>query len=475
MRTRTSTTARRLALAIGAAALGVASVAASGSVPSRVATAPAAVPVRFESFAGFPAPGTPTKYDHVGAIETGSSSAKNILVLVPGTSASAAYFEPLARDIVRRSPHWQVWAVERRENLLEDHSVLDRAKAHRATSQQLFDYYLGWLANPAVTNHFQLIPDAQVAFARQWGMQVAVEDLHRVVQAAARHGGRVVLGGHSLGGSITTAYATWDFNGHAGASDLSGLVFIDGGSSPTPVTPTTATASLQTLQTSSPWLSFGGIAAPYAGLFNAVSSTLTHNDPNGPATLASFPLLPKNLMAPVAVTNVGGYGYALDVKTSPMGLIAAQAHLGQLAATGDPRGWDPTGALTPIQRFADMFSGTGLPGHDGTAWYHPQRLTIDSGAVADGNANPTQAILDVHATHGHDLPKTLRLYAFGAALGGQRVLDATTALADQSQIPSSQVTLINRASTYAHNDPAGASPTNDFLANLVPFLAHVAP
>ncbi|HSO96955.1 MAG TPA: hypothetical protein VLV81_13060 [Acidimicrobiia bacterium] len=470
-----TTTVRRLALAVAAVALGLASVAASAAIPARVTTAAATVPVRFESFPGFPAPGTPAKYDHVGAIETGSRSAKNILVLVPGTSASAAYFEPLAKDIVRRAPHWQVWAVERRENLLEDHSMLDRAKAHQATSQQLFDYYLGWLSHPAVTKHFQLIPDAQVAFARQWGMQVAVEDLHRVVQAAARHGGRVVLGGHSLGGSITTAYATWDFNGHAGAAGLSGLVFIDGASSPTPVTTTAATASLQALQTASPWLTFGGITAPYAGLFNAVSSTIAHNDPNTPAVLASFPLLPKNLTAPVAVTNVAGYGYALDTKTSPMGLTAAQAHLGQLAASGTPRGWDPTGALTPIQRFADMFSGTGLPGHDGTAWYHPQRLTLDSGAVADGNTNPTQAILDVHATHGHDLPKTLRIYAFGAALGGQRVLDATTALADQSQIPAGQVTLINRASAYAHNDPAGASPTNDFLANLVPFLAHVAP
>jgi len=468
-------TARKLALVVGAAAVGLASLAASSAPASRVAAAaPAAVAVRFQQLAGFTAPGTPAKYNQVGVIETGASSAKNILVLVPGTSASAAYFEPLAKDIVRKSPQWQVWAVERRENLLEDHSMLNRAKQGKATPQQLFDYYLGWLSNSSVTNHFHLIPDAQVAFARQWGMQVAVEDLHRVVQAAKRQGGRVVLGGHSLGGSITTAYATWDFNGQAGAKDLSGLVFIDGASGPTPVTTAAATQSLQALQTSSPWLAFGGITAPYAGLFNAVSSTTVHNDPNGPALLASFPLLPKNLKPPVTATNVGSYGYALDTKTSPMGLIAAQAHLGQLAATGDPRGWDPTGALTPIQRFADMFSGTGLLGHDGTAWYHPMRLTIDSGAVADGNANPTQAILDVKATHGHDLPKTLRMYAFGAALGGQRVLDATTALADQSQIPSSQLTLINRASTYAHNDPAGASPTNDFLANLVPFLSRLA-
>ena len=44
-----------------------------------------------------------------------------------------------------------------------------------------------------------------------------------------------MLGGHSLGGSITTAYATWDFGGRPGARGLSGLVFIDGGSGPTPI------------------------------------------------------------------------------------------------------------------------------------------------------------------------------------------------------------------------------------------------
>jgi hypothetical protein len=82
-----------------------------------------------------------------------------------------------------------------------------------------------------------------------------------------------------------------------------------------------------------------------------------------------------------------------------------------------------------------MFSGKGLKGLDGTAWYHPQRLTLDSGAVAAGNANPAQQILDVHAIHGHDLPKRLRIYAFGAALGGQRVLDAAQNLVNQSGIP----------------------------------------
>jgi hypothetical protein len=121
-----------------------------------------------------------------------------------------------------------------------------------------------------------------------------------------------------------------------------------------------------------------------------------------------------------------------------------------------------------------MFSGWGLEGLDGTAWYHPHRLTIDAGAVADGNANDAQGVLDVHATHGADLPRKLRIYAFGAALGGQRVLDATRTLATQSHIPADRVTLVDRHETYAHNDPNSAAPKNDFVAKLLPFLRKVA-
>ena len=121
-----------------------------------------------------------------------------------------------------------------------------------------------------------------------------------------------------------------------------------------------------------------------------------------------MPLLPANLKPPVPVTNAAQYGYALDTETSPSSLAAAQAHLGHLAASGDPRGWDDAGELTPLQRYARMFSGGGLQGLDGTAWYHPQRLTIDAGAVAAGNANPAQEVLDVRATHGDDLPRSLR-------------------------------------------------------------------
>ena len=51
-----------------------------------------------------------------------------------------------------------MWSVERRENLLEDQSVLDRAKRGQASATQLFDYYLGYLNDPALAPHIQPPP-----------------------------------------------------------------------------------------------------------------------------------------------------------------------------------------------------------------------------------------------------------------------------------------------------------------------------
>jgi hypothetical protein len=467
-------TRRGVAAAVTFTAVVATLLVAAGPARSAAPCPLPCVAVRFSWLPGYDDPATPDALDRVGVLQVGPKTADNVLVLNPGTSAGSAYFLPLAEDIVRRTRgRWQVWSVERRENQLEDQSVGDQVKRGEADGRTSFDYYLGWLQDPTITRHFQLIPDADVAYARGWGMNVEIEDLHRVVRAAKRQGRTVVLGGHSLGGSITTAYATWDFGGRPGARDLAGLVYIDGGSGPTPISADQATQALANLQTATPWLAFGGIPAPFLGLFSSGGALLALTEPDGPSIGQAFPLLPANLKVPVPATNEAQFGYAVDTETSPPNLAAAQAHVGHLAAAGDPRGWDQAGDISPVERYARMLSGIDLQGVDGVAWYHPQRLTLDAGAVAAGNANPAQEILGVKAIHGHDLSPRLRIYAFGA-LGGANILASAQALATQSGIPAANLTLVNRQGAYAHNDPAAASPTNDFLSGLLPFLSGIA-
>jgi hypothetical protein len=249
-------------------------------------------------------------------------------------------------------------------------------------------------------------------------------------------------------------------------------VYDDGGSGP-PETAQQAQVALAALQQGSPWLSFGGIGAPFAGLYNTAGSLGALIDPNSPSLGQMFPFLPSNLRPPLPVTNLAQYGYALNVGTSPRSLIAAQAHLGAGISAGTVGGyhtWDGTGALTPIGRYSRMFSGLGIRSVDGTEWYFPQRLTDDTAAVGNGIANPAQRVLGLRATMGRRLPKGLLVYAFGAALGGSRVLVAAKALAKQSRIPMRNLTLVDRQGSYAHNDPAGAYPNNAFFRHLVTFL-----
>ncbi len=82
-----------------------------------------------------------------------------------------------------------------------------------------------------------------------------------------------------------------------------------------------------------------------------------------------------------------------------------------------------------------MFSGVGIHNTDGTEWYFPQRLTDDSAAVANGNANPAQSVLDVHPPWATTCPHSLLIYAFGAHLGGPGVLTGPSSWRSNPGIP----------------------------------------
>jgi pimeloyl-ACP methyl ester carboxylesterase len=445
-----------------------------------VGTAGAAT--RVSTIKGFKAPGTPAQYNKVRVVKYGSPKGKNVLVLNPGTSAGGTFFGPFARSLTKKLKNWQVWAIERRENLLEDHSYLEKYMNGEATNQEVFDYYLAWLADPSISEHFTPLTTDETEFAKNWGMNVAVHDTRRVVKAAKKGGRTVVMGGHSLGGSITTAYATWDFNGHAGAKGLSGLVFIDGAganSSTTRPLPTAEEAQANVDNLNDPATSpFITLVQPFpwiAGVFNATGSTAAIVDPDELSIFGSWVLAPADLTPPVPATNAGQYGYAVDATTSPSNLALVQSHIGKLAGSGDPRGWHD-GELGNVRRAASVFSEqVGMKnqkvGEDGTSWYHPTRLSIDAGAINNGVDNPAQAVYGDHATMGDSVK--LPMYSFDTSLGGGRVADATRQLAKQSKVPKSWVKTVKRAKTYAHIDPISAAPSrNAFLKTVAPFLRH---
>ena len=236
----------RLVLASIVGALVLAGVAAPAGAKTKFVTV--------KWLKGFAAPNTPSKLDKVGVIKIGSSKAKNVLVIEPGTSGGGAYFIPLAKWVVEKAPEWQVWAVERRENLLEEQGELQKFKEGKVTGVEMFNYYLGYLGGAPVKKHYEPVKaaEAKADGGKEWGMNVAVEDLHVVIESARKLGGKVVLAGHSLGGSVVTGYATWDFGGKPGADGLAGLVYIDGGSSPTPITKAEAEEKLSKIRTGTP-------------------------------------------------------------------------------------------------------------------------------------------------------------------------------------------------------------------------------
>ena len=602
-----------------------------------------------------------TTLDKIGIIKIRpeGEEAKNVLVLEPGTSAAAAYFVPFAKSLVAATPGWQVWAVERRENFLEDQQELTKYKfgelpaelrnentgEEETPTEQFFNYYLGYNqqdqaratkeaqaqieakvaaivtpqaeaevhakvnrivgeeveayvieqvfpqayaesagAEPALaedirrdageysathaeeiaeveyqdagrylaengekleqegeaiglelgasyaaehatelqaeglelgerifaelvgryTNHYEPVPNALVEFAKNWGMARTVKDLELVIHKAKALGGKVVLGGHSLGGSVVTAYATWNFNGHPGAKGLSGLVYDDGGSGPASIaSEAEAQARLEALDApgETPWLAFGGIPAPDLGLFSLTGSALTTVEPKGPSQLEKFSFLPEDLRAPAKdspATNEAGFGYSVNYKTSPTSLAAAQIHGGEgieeEAEADGLHGWNGANALTPVGRYAEMLSGTGLREASGSEWYFPARLTLDTGAVNNGVETPSQKVLGLRTTMGRDLKDVaphrsqLHILAIDTELdtllgagGKETTLTEAEALAAQNGIPSSDVTLIDRLDSYSHNDPAGALPEahegvegNVFFRELKPFLERTA-
>jgi hypothetical protein len=157
-----------------------------------------------------------------------------ILILVPGIIAGANVFNVVASQIVQRSQgEVEVWAIDRRANLLEDASAMIMAETTRTpeASLQALEFYLndadgrgGYIANHPTEVH---------GFLAEWGLDVHLRDLKAVVDEArrAQRGVRpkVFLGGHDfVGADLVALFAAYNFDGTPGYTLLDGLLLLDG-------------------------------------------------------------------------------------------------------------------------------------------------------------------------------------------------------------------------------------------------------
>ena len=427
-----------------------------------MASVPAAARERIITVPTPAAPG-PAQFNQVTVHQFGPKSAKRVLVLMPGTQGGAGDFTLIARDLVKRARGLQVWAIDRRTQTLEDTATFAAAENGQIPLQQAFDYYLN-------LQGFRIRGPDEDPYAREWGMAVALNDARAVVRRARAHGRRqVILGGHSLGASLTVAYAAWDFNGRPGYKDLAGLVLIDGGllGSFDAYDLSQAQQAIAELQTGSPFLDLLGIGIPEAaGLFAEVGGLYAEKAPTASAaTLQSYPLLPPQFNPPFPVTNRGLFGFAFDRDTAPAELSLLHINGGGLAAAGDPRDW-VDGGVTPIGRMAQTF---GQEPSNAVEWYFPKRLTIDTNGADQMIQNDVANFLGLRLSHTRKV--NLPLYAIATDLAGAHVLDGARNFIRLARTTRRESMLVNRNPLMSHLDPLTAAPKkNAFLKTVVPFL-----
>jgi hypothetical protein len=336
--------------------------------------------------------------------------ARAVIVLMPGFLGGAANFDRLARSIVSSDPSLEVWAVDRRSNLLEDHRVLEAAFNAR-DPLSAWRYHVRDAGKPG---GFKPLEGKDAPFVGYWGLRVHLEDWRRVVQLARGFGERIILGGHSLGAVMVSLYAAWDFDGTPGYRDVDGLLLLDGVAGRTNGDGSDVTQRDYLEGTPGPFGIRGagktaleaGTASPFFAAFGfdalglsklGAAAMLARFDPNGDSPGGIVPYRASNLAAALvagddryALVNAfsvsSGYATNAQVAINALGFFLGNFNV--LEVTGVAPGSSRVEWFTPAPNdeneltdpldFASRFYA---PRRDYQEWYFPARLSLDIGVV----------------------------------------------------------------------------------------------
>lgn len=285
-----------------------------------------------------------------------------IILLMPGFASGANSFRPLATQIVTLSGGaTEVWAVDRRSNLLEDLTAMIQAEraGTEAAARDALDYYS---AHPdGLGGYIAAHPFGEVSrFMSEWGLDVHVRDLKAVVEQARKvSGARIYLGGHSLGAVLAQAFAAYNFDGQAGHTLIDGLILLDG----------TAVPGANALLNDHQYLA--GVAAlrnpqkagdepfvsqplgPYEFQVLEIAALCALINPEG---ISPLPQAVPSLV-PVPASHLAAFGLMIDdeFQAQPLARFSIgflQPPSGQSVSsiaerTSDPAGVNPNGLYTP--------------------------------------------------------------------------------------------------------------------------------
>ena len=167
------------------------------------------------------------------------SRADAVFTIIPGFLGGAGSFDQLARNTVRDAAArgWNVefWALDRRSNCLEDDRGVDAAaKAH--DPRIAYGYYWGGQAVGGKTFSGWVSPQ-DAAWLDHVGLARTMQDWYTVLKAGIPNQKvrkrKVFCGGHSMGGPLTAAFASWDFDNNpktkrdAGYNQCRALIGLD--------------------------------------------------------------------------------------------------------------------------------------------------------------------------------------------------------------------------------------------------------
>ncbi len=153
-----------------------------------------------------------------------------IVLAYPGAQLGAGSYRTLAETLIERSGGAiELWAYERRGNLLEDRTGVDVALS-TGDVDLAFAYY-GDGAELGGRTFAGVIAGDTPSFMSEWGLAQEVRDLKMVLDFIPedRRRSNVILLGFSLGSPFVGQFAAWDFDGAKASDQLAGVVMLDGG------------------------------------------------------------------------------------------------------------------------------------------------------------------------------------------------------------------------------------------------------